>query len=278
MHDEFAVPRPIGCRFGILGELRLLTPTAQPVAVRGRNVSAFLGVLLANPNTVISVDRLIDIIWNGNPPARAREGVHVQAGRVRETIETAGLARGDLTSENGGYRLEIDPESVDWVRFERAVRIGHNKFRAGSLDGAVTTLSHALSLWRGTPLAGISDSDEIQAFSTTMTELYLSARETRIECMTELGMDREIVCEATSLVREHPYREDLYRYLMIALYRCRRRTDALIVYRDLQTLLRTELGIDPDPMVTDVFQCILDQSPIPPGTRIGLPERQIYAV
>ena len=46
-------------------------------------------------------------------------------------------------------------------------------------------------------------------------------------------------------VGDHPLRERLWEHLMLALYRCGRRADALQVYQRIRSTMVEELGLDP---------------------------------
>ena len=74
-------------------------------------------------------------------------------------------------------------------------------------------------------------------------------------------------------MREHPYRERLWRQLMLALYRSERQADALAAYRRAQTLL-DELGLEPSEELRALERAILRQDvppPLAPEQRHNLP-------
>ncbi|GAB4001480.1 hypothetical protein GCM10029992_37140 [Glycomyces albus] len=71
--------------FGILGPLQL-TRDDMPVAVPGRVLPRLLAVLLLEAGHVVPRDRLIDAVWEDEPPATA----------VRQIFNTVSTARGLL--------------------------------------------------------------------------------------------------------------------------------------------------------------------------------------
>jgi SARP family transcriptional regulator, regulator of embCAB operon len=62
---------------------------------------------------------------------------------------------------------------------------------------------------------------------------------------------------ARSLVRQAPFRESGYRYLMEVLAARDNRADALQVYDRLRTLLRDELGAAPSPARQQLHRALL---------------------
>src|SRR5207237_5611913 len=125
---------------------------------------------------------------------------------------------------------------------------------------AAAAATAALELWRGTPFGGAGDigSDGLLAGrAARLTELRLEALELRLEADLELGGATNLIGELESLVKEHPYRERLWRHLMLALYRADRQADALTAYRRARRALDEELGIEPGPELVALEAAIL---------------------
>ncbi len=62
---------------------------------------------------------------------------------------------------------------------------------------------------------------------------------------------------ARALIRQAPFREDGYRYLMEALAARGNAAEALNVYETLRTLLRDELGAAPSSATQDLHRALL---------------------
>jgi DNA-binding SARP family transcriptional activator len=75
----------------------------------------------------------------------------------------------------------------------------------------------------------------------------------------DLGEHATVVPELLGLADSHPYREDVHRQLMVALYRAGRQGEALSVFRDLRGRLAEDLGIDPSGRLRDLEAAILRQ-------------------
>jgi streptogramin lyase len=68
-----------------------------------------------------------------------------------------------------------------------------------------------------------------------------------------------MVGELRKLVSDHPLKERLHGQLMVALYRSGRQAEALDVYREAQSVLRHELGVEPGPQLRQLEKAILTQ-------------------
>ena len=58
----------------------------KAVVVASATQRRLLAVLLAQPDVVVSVDRLADAVWDGNPPASARASLQTYLYRLRSAI------------------------------------------------------------------------------------------------------------------------------------------------------------------------------------------------
>ena len=67
--------------------------------------------------------------------------------------------------------------------------------------------------------------------------------------------------ELTALVGEHPLRERLVEHLMVALYRCGRRLEALEAFNATRVRLVEQTGLDPRPELSLLHRAILTGAP-----------------
>lgn len=237
-------------------EYRLLGPLevvddGRPLRLGGPKQRATLAILLLNANRVVSIDRIADDLYAGSPPVTAVTQVQRQISELRKVLgPTAGIE-----TQPPGYVLRVSPESTDLGRFERLAEEAARSeaARAGEL------LREALGLWRGAPLAGLSDEPFAAAAVGRLDEIRLVAVERRIEAELELGRHRELVGELETLHAEEPLRERFLAQLMLALYRSGRQADALTAFREARQTLVDELGIEPTPALRQLEQAILRQ-------------------
>ena len=81
-------------------EVRLLGPVevvgGHPVALAPRE-RALLARLAIDAGRTVTVDRLVDDLWVGDPPASARNALQVYASRLRARIEGSRLLGTSMT-------------------------------------------------------------------------------------------------------------------------------------------------------------------------------------
>src|SRR5690242_20286084 len=103
-----------------------------------------LAVLLLHANEFVSRERLIDELWGVSPPATARKAVNVYISKLRKTLTRNG--RDPIASTEGGYRLVVDPDSLDADRLGRLVAEARESIAAGESETASQLLRDALAL------------------------------------------------------------------------------------------------------------------------------------
>src|SRR4051794_34558247 len=203
--------------FGLLGTLEVraaegLLPLGRP------KQRALLALLLLHANRVLARERLIDELWGDAPPETAVKVVQVYVSRLRKL-----LPPGMLVTRPPGYVLEVDPEAIDLLRFERLVAGA----RGTDPGHAAGLLREALGLWRGPPLAEFGDEPFVRVEAGRLEDMRLAALEERIDADLALGRHAELVGELELLIAEQPQRERLRGQLMLALYRSGRQAEAL---------------------------------------------------
>ena len=220
----------------------------RAVPLGGPRQRAVLALLLLEANRVVSLDRLAEDLWAGDPPEGWVTTVQIYVSHLRQALEP-GRARGAagevLVTRGRGYLLRVGRERLDAARFQDGFTAGRAALEAGRYEQAAGTLRQALGVWRGGVLADLADYAFTRPEAARLEELRLAAVEARIDADLALGRHDALTAELDQLATEHPMRERLHGQLMLALYRCGRQGDALAAYRRVRDLLAGELGIDP---------------------------------
>jgi DNA-binding SARP family transcriptional activator len=113
-------------------------------------------LLLVNRNRVVSMDAMIEAVWEENPPPAIVSSVHVTVSALRRVLSSLSEdARPILQTAAPGYRLNVADSACDLARSYARRDLGLQHFRAGRYDRAATDLRESLDLWRGAAL-GIS--------------------------------------------------------------------------------------------------------------------------
>ncbi|UQS32037.1 winged helix-turn-helix domain-containing protein [Streptomyces fradiae] len=229
----------------------------------GPRVRAVLAALLLEANRLVPISHLVEAVWERVPPATAEHQIRKIVANLRSRIPHA---QEMIVTDGPGYRIIVDEEQLDLIRFDRALDEAR---RSATVDGEAAALESALGLYRGRVLPD-SRSPALTSAAAALEDRYLGARERLLELRLEQGRAHDAVGELMPLVAEHPLRESLSALLMVALYRTGRQADALRVYHDLRNLLAEQLGIDPSSAVNYRYQQILRNEPAldtPPGAR-----------
>lgn len=246
--------------YRILGPVEVID-NGRRVELGGPLERALLARLLLAAGRVLSVERLIEDLWPGEPPGSALNSVRVRISRLRKTLAT-GKDEAPIRTQQPGYVLALGPEDTsDVVRFEELTDAGRAALHSGDPEKAGRVLREALALWRGPALADIGDAPFAQSEGARLEEGALGALEDRIDADLALGRHAGLVGELEVLCAQHPLRERLWAQRMIALYRSGRQADALAVFQDLRRTLSEELGLDPSPQLSALESQILAQAP-----------------
>jgi SARP family transcriptional regulator, regulator of embCAB operon len=236
-----------------------------PVGTR-RQERLLLATLLLHAGTMVTVDRLADLLWDGAAPASARGTIHTYLGRLRRTRPDE-LA---VVTWRGGYLIEADAHAVDALRF---VDLAHRA--AAELDPTVRVglLDEALAMWRGPLLADVADDRQRHQLGAPLIEARLTSLELLAENRLAMGQPELVVEELARLAEQYPTREGLLASLMTALYRSGRQAEAIDVYQSVRTRLVNELGVEPGEALTSLYVRILRRD-----ATLQRPRKPPYAV
>ncbi|HMH38110.1 MAG TPA: BTAD domain-containing putative transcriptional regulator, partial [Streptosporangiaceae bacterium] len=237
-------------QIGILGPFEVRADDGALADVPGARLRALLIALALEPGRVVSTATLIDWIWGEQPPADTANALQRLVSRLRKA-----LPEGLIEGHPDGYRLTVEPDAVDAVRFERLVA----QARGAEGSRRVQPLREALALWRGAAMAdvGHQDSEALDAAVARLERLRLAALEDRFDAEVGLGHGADLVPELTDLVAAHPMRERLVAALMRALAAAGRDTEALLAYERTREILADQLGVDPSPELSALHVALL---------------------
>jgi WD40 repeat protein/DNA-binding SARP family transcriptional activator/energy-coupling factor transporter ATP-binding protein EcfA2 len=249
-------------RFGVLGPLEV-TDGRGPIPLGGPKQRRLLAVLITRLGEPVSVDALVEAVWDGQAPRSATKTLQGYVVHLRRALFTgAGGTDAGIVTLPAGYRLDAAPEAVDAVRFTSLVAKGRQTSGAREWSQAKVYLEEALALWRGSAYAEFGGAEFAAAETARLGELRLVANETRLDVELALGEDAGLVPELSKALADQPTRERLWELLIRALYRAGRQSDALKAYLRAREILAEELGVEPGPALQAVHAAVLAQDPL----------------
>jgi DNA-binding SARP family transcriptional activator/Tfp pilus assembly protein PilF len=219
-----------------------------------------LAALAFEAGRPVALSELIERLWDGEPPARARENTHTYVSRIRRHLRAAGTGPDApaIVGRAHTYTLRTAPDRVDRERFHRLVDTA-----AREPDDArkVELLGQAEALWAGEALAGLPGLWAMTA-RRMLDESRLGAGTARIAAGLRLGHFAEYVGELRALVEMRPEDELLLGQLMLAYYGSGRYTDALRVHQRARQRLMSEYGALPGAELDAIHRGILARVPV----------------
>ncbi|PZR82680.1 MAG: hypothetical protein DLM65_03385 [Candidatus Aeolococcus gillhamiae] len=228
------------------------------LALGGARQRTVIADLALNARRVVSTRRLVDDLWGDQAPTSAGHSLEAHISRIRGLLVRSGVD-GAIVSRSGGYMMDVEPDQVDALRFERLAAEGDAALVKGDAAEAARLYREALEMWRGPALADLGDSPLGSSAGQRLDARRLLVLERQVDAALMLGRHREISGELESLLAVHPYHERFHWQLMLALYRSRRQAEALAAYRRARQTLVDDLGIEPGPELQQLERAILHQ-------------------
>ena len=241
--------------FLLLGPVEATTGDGAPVGLGRRQERCLLGLLLLEPNRVVPVDRLLDLLWDGAAPPTARRTIHTYVARLRALLKCHDVK---VLTHGDGYLIEVAEELVDAHRFTAAVAQAQQLPQPAQ---RATELERALAMWRGPLLADVADDRQRDRIGAALAEQRLGAIERHAEARLDCGQPDRVVADLVGPLRDNPAREHLTYLLMLALYRCDRQVEALARYRETRQALSDGYGVDPSATLRDLHDRVLRRDP-----------------
>ncbi|MFI8525596.1 BTAD domain-containing putative transcriptional regulator [Promicromonospora sukumoe] len=238
-------------RVGVLGPVAAWVDGAE-AALGGPRQRAVLARLVVARGRVVTAGALVEDLWE-EPPPGALAALRTFVAALRRGVEPGRTARTParvLVTDGPGYALR-DVEVDAWA-FEAAVAGARDLAPAAARDA----LDRALGTWRGSPYAGL-DLPWAVTERARLAELRLVGTERAAEARITLGQAADAVPGLDAHTADHPWREEGWRLLALALYRSDRQADALAVLRRARAMLADELGVDPGPRLAELESQVL---------------------
>ena len=247
-------------RLSLLGPVELIDDAGTPVAIGSAKQRMLLAVLGLELNQVVPVERLLDLLWDSDPPPAARPALQGHVSALRKLLGP-GMR---LETREPGYVLAAPPDSVDVFRFRDLVAAAAAEAGNPAAEGMLT---EALGLWRGTALADVAHQGVPEGLITGLEEMRLDALAALAQRLLQAGRGGEAVARLRTALEAAPLFEPLISSLVLCLHQAGRQADALGVYHAARQRLAAELGVDPGIALREAYHSVLGGSGPPDPQR-----------
>ncbi|MER7811910.1 BTAD domain-containing putative transcriptional regulator [Streptomyces sp900116325] len=225
-----------------------------------------LALLLVQAGHPVAVQDIVDVLWGQDPPDSAVNVVQRHVGALRRLLEPDLRAGGDsrrLVRGSGGYRLEVEPDALDLLRFRGLRRHAGRVAKTGDPERATELMIEAMALWRGPTALGITSETRSHPVFAAVDQEHLAAVKEAAEYARGAGADfgARVLAPLRQAAAQHPLDEALHAWLIELLAATGRQAEALDVHRTVRTRLADDLGVDPGPELAAAQQSVLRQSP-----------------
>ncbi|GLK08180.1 hypothetical protein GCM10017600_15850 [Streptosporangium carneum] len=264
----------------MLGPVGVIADDGEPLDVGPYQQRAVLTLCMLAAPRPVGPHRMMDALWDGEPPPRAANTLQAYVSKLRRVFEPGRRREVPptvLVSRPGGYALDIPESAFDLARAREHAAEGRRLGAAGDHEAAGARLRLALAEWRGEPLADFADAPWAAEEIAHLTELRLTLQEDVAESDLALGLGAASTGGLAQLIAAHPFRERLRVLGAHALYQAGRQADALALLAEGRSLLVDEFGLDPDPRSREMERRILAQDPalVPRGRAVVARESRL---
>jgi predicted ATPase/DNA-binding SARP family transcriptional activator len=246
--------RSMRLRVTLLGAFEVCRGDAA-VPVSGARVRGLLTRLALAGGNPVEPGVLVDALWPEERPAEPANALQSLVSRLRKMV-------GAVVQNDGGYRLDVTPDDVDALRFDRLAAEGRERLRAGDPQAAAVLLADAVACWggpnghggQGGPGGGGEPAVIAAVAPGVATRLARARTEAEADLAAAdlaLGRAAAAVTRLTGLLAEHPIDERAAALLMDALAAEGRPAEALALYERVREDLADRLGVDPGALLRE---------------------------
>jgi DNA-binding SARP family transcriptional activator/DNA-binding XRE family transcriptional regulator len=248
------IARPDRLDIDILGRLAVRR-SDRPIEISSAHQRSLLGLLALHAGQIVSHDEIVDVLWDGRPPATHRAMLHTTVSRLRKTIENGRTPL--LVNRRDGYAVELDSRQLDLARFDG---LDASARREPDVSDALELFGRALACWRGPVLADLPERLRQHPTAVAASGRRLSTVLRYMDIAMRNGVHAQAVAQARTLVHDEPFHEDLHARLMLALAHAGQQAEALALFIGIRDRLHAELAVEPGPQLRAAHLTVLRRS------------------
>jgi DNA-binding SARP family transcriptional activator len=261
---------------GVDGEVRLRLFCLGPFEVylgeeciplrrmsKGRTILQFLA---SRPRQPVLRDVLLEALWPEDDPDVANNRLKVAMHHLRQN-----RAAGDAEGEHGEYVIFRDgcymfsphlPVWTDVEAFEAAWKTGARLERSGRPEQAIPFFEQAEALYRGDYFEDDRFEEWMLVRREELKETYLRILDKLSHFWLRQGVLESAIDGWKKILVKDPWREDVYRHLMVCFARNGQRGLALHWYDVCVQVLEKELQLAPEPETITLYNRIRRGEPV----------------
>jgi DNA-binding SARP family transcriptional activator len=230
-------------------------------AWRSKQARTLIKILAAHRGRVVTRDRLCDLLWPDDDPARTGHRLSVLLATVRTVLDPTKAWPLDryIAADQGGVRLDLRAVVVDAERLLADAAHAAELLDRRDTDAAREVLAHVDALHRGEAFE-----DEVAEWTDGLREDVRAAWGRSVRRLANLqlreGRGPEALGLFTRLLGIDPYDEQVHRRLVTGLVRAGRHGEARRAFDRWQLAMREIDAPPPDPRLLEPDLC--DQRPV----------------
>jgi DNA-binding SARP family transcriptional activator/transcriptional regulator with XRE-family HTH domain len=250
--------RSRGLCIQVLGPLTAWRDGA-PVELGSARQRAVLGLLALHYDTGLHRNAIIDLLWGERPPASAVPEVQGYVSRLRKILSDGPRRTAITTVGSCRYHLKVGAGQIqlDLTAFRQATREARSALTTPAR--ACDMYEQALGMWCGDLLADV-DLLRGHPAAIEVTRQHAEMVLDYAEAALLAGVPGRALPHLRRLCDGEPLNEHAHARLMVALAATGQQAAALQVFEELRSLLDTEFGILPSPVLVRAHAAVLRQT------------------
>ncbi len=244
-------------RISLLGPVQV-TRESVPVELGATRLKTLLALLCIRRGRPVTAERLIDELWEEDPPAGAKSTLQSYVSNLRRE-----LGADVILTSSGGYGLGSNVD-LDLAEFEDFVDMAHREPNSFESDEAHhQVVERACSLWRGSFVEDIRQLERLERFAKVVEEKRLMVMAMRLDVAIERSPEHSLP-ELRELRAENPCDERFVCLLMRVLANLDRHAEALRECHEYRQELIERTGIGPSSSVREL-EALIASNEVPFG-------------
>jgi SARP family transcriptional regulator, regulator of embCAB operon len=234
-------------------------------------------ILLLKLGTPVSKGRLIELLWDGQPPVEALPTLESYVSVLRRHIQPGSGKAGPLKTVTGGYMMDKSLVDLDLDRFETAARMAAQAAPEDAYPLLLDALRLATAPLLGDELVPAWAEDERALHASRVSATKVLAAETALK----VGKASQAVEWAGEVVNGDPLCERAWTALILGLEQTGQHTEALRLYERCRRVMDEEMGCAPGNALRAAYARLLQataENVVDLPERVSAPEKRTAAV